>query len=134
MVYMLFSKKHQAIHDHVAKTVVVLSEKRVLKNPEFAEAGEKEQIFDGEFVYPSSLRRFAFFLIWLVPVFFVFLLVVEIAALLLIPGYTLESKRYPTGIEIATNVLGSAIFIALAVAAAKGFLPGAKRKNHLSNT
>jgi uncharacterized RDD family membrane protein YckC len=128
MVYMLFSKKHQAIHDHVAKTIVVLSETRIYKNPEFAEHGEREQNFEGDYIYPSSIRRFGFFLIWLIPVFIGYGLIIEGIALLILPGYTLETEKLPHEIEYASDIIGSIIFIALAVVAAKGYLPGAKRK------
>lgn len=128
MVYMLFSKKHQAIHDHVAKTIVILSEARINKNPEFAQSGEKEQIFEEDYVYPSPLRRFAFFLIWLIPVSIGYGIIVEVAALLMLPGYTLDTKKLPKVIDVVTNIIGLIIFFGLAILASKGSLPGAKRR------
>jgi uncharacterized RDD family membrane protein YckC len=130
MVYMLFSKKHQAIHDHVAKTLVVLSHKKIEQNPEFAIYGEKEQDFENDvtFAYPSILRRFVFFCIWIVVASIAFGILFEGAALLILPGYTLDTDKMPKQIEVAANLLYSIMFISLAVFASKGYLPGAKRK------
>ena len=130
MVYMLFSKKHQAIHDHVAKTVVVLSRKKIEQNPEFANYGETEQDFENDiaYSYPSILRRFGFFCVWIVVASIAFGVLIEVAALLLIPGYTLNTQKIPMPIELVANLLYSIIFISLAVFASKGYLPGAKRK------
>ncbi|SRR6266568_6485564 len=130
IVYMLFSKKHQAIHDHLAKTLVVLSHKKIERNPEFASYGEIEQDLENDvtYTYPSVSRRFGFFCIWAVVTLIVFGFVVEIAALLLLPGYTLNTGKLPKQIEVASNLLYSIIFIGLAVSASKGCLPGAKRK------
>jgi uncharacterized RDD family membrane protein YckC len=107
MAYMLFSKKHQAIHDHVAKTLVVLSVKKIERNPNFANYGELEQTLEGDFIYPSALKRFGFFLIWLVPVSIVFGIIIEGAALIMIPGYTSETEKLPKEIDIAANLIGS---------------------------
>ena len=130
MVYMLFSKKHQAIHDHVAKTLVVLSHKKIEQNPEFAKYGETEQEFENDitYTYPSILRRFGFFCIWIVVASIVFGVLIEGAALLMLPGYTLDTEKMPKQIEVAANLLYSIMFISLAVLASKGYLPGAKRE------
>jgi len=130
MAYMLFSKKHQAIHDHAAKTLVVLSSKKIKKYPEFAEYGETEQEFENDvtYTYPSALRRFGFYCIWILIAGIAYGLVIEGAALLLLPGYTLDTEKLPKEIELATNLLFSLMFIGLAVLASKGYLPGAKRK------
>jgi len=128
MVYMLFSKKHQAIHDHLAKTLVVLSSEKIKQNPDFSNYGEREQTFEGDYSYPSALKRFVFFFLWLIPVSIVYGFIIEGAALLLLPGYTIETEKLPNGIDTATDLIGSLIFIALAILASKGYLPGAKRK------
>lgn len=130
IVYMLFIKKHQAIHDHLAKTLVVLSPSKIARNPEFSKHGEIEQDFenDATYTYPSVGRRFGFFCLWSVFVGIVVVIIVECAALLLLPGYTFESERMPKALEIALNLLQYIIFICLAVLASKGYLPGAKRK------
>src|SRR6266581_5163697 len=130
IVYMLFSKKHQAIHDHLAKTLVVLYHKKIEQSPEFAKYGEIEQDMENDvaYTYPSVPRRFGFFCIWAVVISIVFGIVVEGAALLLLPGYTFDTEKMPKQIEIASNLLYSIIFIGLAVLASKGYLPGAKRK------
>ena len=130
IAYMLFSKKHQAIHDHFAKTLVVLSLKKIEQNPEFAQYGEIEQDLENDvaFTYPSVARRFGFFCIWVVVMSIVFGILVEGAAILLLSGYTFETEKMPKQIEVASNVLYSIIFIGLAVLASKGYLPGAKRK------
>jgi uncharacterized RDD family membrane protein YckC len=130
MVYMLFSRKHQAIHDHIAKTLVVLSRKKIELNPEFASYGEIEQNLeeDTSYNYPSALRRFYFFCIWAVVTLFLLGIVAEIAVLLLVPGYTFETEKMPKQIEVILNLFYSVIFIGLAVLASKGYLPGAKKK------
>lgn len=130
VAYMLFSKKHQAIHDYLAKTLVVLSQEKIERNPEFAQYGEIEQDLENDvtFTYPSVARRFGFFCIWVVVMIIVFGILVESAAILFLPGYTFETEKMPKQIEVASNVLFSIIFIGLAVLASKGHLPGAKRK------
>ncbi len=130
IAYMLFSKKHQAIHDHFAKTLVVLSHKKIEQNPEFAQYGEIEQDLENDvaFTYPSVARRFGFFCIWVVVMSIVFGILVEGAAILLLPGYSFETEKMPNQIEVASNVLYSIIFIGLAVLASKDISPGAKRK------
>ena len=130
IVYMLFSKKHQAIHDHLAKTLVVLSPNKIARNPGFAKHGEIEQDLENDvtYTYPSVGRRFGFFCLWSVVIGIVVVIVVEGAALLLLPGYTFETEKMPRPLEIASNLLHSIIFIGMAVLASKGLLPGAKRK------
>jgi uncharacterized RDD family membrane protein YckC len=130
IAYMLFNKKHQAIHDHVAKTVVVLSRKKIVQNPEFANYGEMEQEFENDvaYTYPSILRRFGFFCIWIVVASVAFVVLLEVAALILLPEYSLDAERMPKQIEVAANLVYSIMFISLAVLASKGYMPGAKRK------
>lgn len=127
---MLFSKKHQAIHDQVAQTLVVLSRKRIEKDPEFAQYGEREQMHedDSTFAYPSALRRFSFFCLWMIVASILYGFIAETAAQILLPGYTIESESLPKPIEIAVNAIYSILFISIAVLASKGYLPGAKRK------
>src|SRR6266545_5365440 len=97
IAYMLFSKKHQAIHDYLAKTLVVLSHKKIERSPEFAKHGEIEQDLENDvtYTYPSVPKRFGFFCIWTVVISIVFGIVVEGAALLLLPGYTFETEKMP---------------------------------------
>jgi uncharacterized RDD family membrane protein YckC len=133
MVYMLFSKKHQAIHDHLAKTLVVLSRKRIEQNPEFANYGETEQNLESEITegditydYPSAIRRFVFFCVWAVITLFALGIVAECTAL--ISGYTFETEKMPKQVEILYNLIYAVLFIWLAVIASKGQLPGARKK------
>jgi uncharacterized RDD family membrane protein YckC len=128
MVYMLFSKKHQAIHDHLAKTLVVLSDEKIKRNPSFSEYGEREQTLEGDYSYPAAHKMFVFFLLWLIPVCIIYGFIIEGAALLMLPGYTFETEKLPKEMDIAIDLVGSLIFIALAILASKGYLPGAKRK------
>lgn len=130
LVYMLFSKRHQAIHDCIANTLVVLSMKRIEQNHDFANYGEIEQNLEADisYSYPTALRRFILFIIWAVIALFILGLVAEISALLLVPGYTLETEKMPKQIEVAVNLFYSIIFVGLAVLASKGYLPGARRK------
>jgi uncharacterized RDD family membrane protein YckC len=130
MAYMLFSKKHQAIHDHLAKTLVVLSRNKIEQNPEFVNYGETENILEADvtYYYPSALRRFLIFCIWAVVASLVFGILEEIAALLFVHGYTLETKKIPKEVEVISIILYSVLFIWLADLATKGNLPGARRK------
>lgn len=130
MIYMLFSKKHQAMHDHVAKTLVVLSHDKIERKPEFAKYGEPEQNLekDSIYSYPSALRRFGFFCIWTIFLSIIFGVAIEGAALSLLPGYTLDTERLPKPIELSVDCFYSIFFIVLAMLASKGYLPGAKRK------
>jgi hypothetical protein len=131
MVYMLFSKRHQAIHDHLAKTLVVLSPKRIQQNLEFASYGETELTFEVDlvYVYPSAVRRFALFCVWVVIALFVLSILAQFAAQLLIPCYTVDTEKMPKQIEVLLDFSFPVIFIGLAVLASKGRLPGAKRKS-----
>lgn len=130
MLYMLFSKKHQAIHDHVANTVVVLSRKKIERDPDFASYGESEQDLEADtaYHYPSVIRRFSFFCLWAVAAGIFVGMAAEILALLFIPSYTMETEKLPQQIEVIINVIVCILFVALAVLAAKGCLPGARRK------
>ncbi len=130
MVFMLFSKKHQAIHDHLAKTLVVLSRKKIEQNPEFANNGETEQNFEADisYNYPSVLRRFIFFCIWAVIALIIVSIVAECSALLLVPGYTINTEKMPKHFEVAFNLIYSVLFIGFAIIASKGSLPGARKK------
>lgn len=128
VVYMLFSRRHQAIHDHLAGTLVILSRKRVKTNPDFASYGEQEQFSGSEYVYPSALRRFFVFIVWYIIASILFGILFEIFVLAVIPEYSADTESYPEAIDIASNLLISMIFIGLAILAAKGQLFGARRR------
>ncbi len=130
MVYMLFSKKHQAIHDHLARTLVVLSRRRIERNPKFENYGETEQNLEADITYnyPSGIRRFIFFCIWAVITLIALGIVAECTALILVPGYTLDTVKTPQQIEVIYNLIYAFLFIWLAVLASKGQLPGARRR------
>jgi uncharacterized RDD family membrane protein YckC len=131
MIYMLFSKKHQAIHDHFAKTLVVLSPKRVAQNPEFANLGETEQNLEADITYnyPSAFKRFILFCVWAAITLIVLGIVAESTALILVPSYTVETEKMPMQIEVIFNLIYAVLFIWLAVLASKGLLPGARKKS-----
>lgn len=128
VVYMLFSKKHQAIHDHFAKTLVLISQRELERNPRIAKYGVYEQALDHNYSYPTAIRRFVFFIVWYVFAMIALGIVFEFGAMLTIQGYLLESDN-PT--ELLDNIIGTVsaiVFITLAVIASKGYLPGARRK------
>ena len=127
VIYMLFSQRHQAIHDHFAGTIVIMSRKRIQAKPDFASQGEREQYSDSEYKYPSAIRRFVFFLLWFILTSFVVGIIFEIGSITLIPNYTLETESYPESIEIAMNVVGAILFFLLAFLGSKGFLFGARK-------
>lgn len=134
LIYMLFSGKHQAIHDHLAKTIVLLSSKKIERNPEFASNGVSEQILEVDYVYPSPLRRFGIFVLWYIIVSIIFGILIEGTALLALPGYTIDTEKLPKHIDIAVNFISAIIFILMAILASKGYLPGAKRKKREIDT
>ena len=130
LVYMLFGEKYQAIHDHLAKTVVVLSKRKLETSPQFAQYGEMEQVFEDAFTYPSPLKRFGVFLLWYLLVIFVVGIPIELAATRTIPRYSVTG-RLPEPLQIMHDTFFSVVFFSLAVLAAKGRLPGAKRKKKI---
>lgn len=133
MMYMLFSKKHQAIHDHLAGTIVLISQNRIEKNPEFANQGEPEQVKQEDYIYPSPLRRFGVFIIWYIIASICFGMAIEAIALLTIPEYTIETESLPEQFDIVINIINSVLFFSSALLASKGYLPLAKRKKKLSD-
>jgi uncharacterized RDD family membrane protein YckC len=126
MIYMVFSKNHKAIHDYLAGTIVILSPRRLAKDPSFADNGETEQTEDARFVYPSALRRFAFFLIWYFGSLFGATFV-EFILLSIVVG-TDRAEQLFKAIERGERLFWSIMLIVFASLAAKGRLPGAKRK------
>ncbi len=96
--------------------------------PEFAEHGESEQILEEEYTYPTPIRRFGLFILWYVVVSIVFGILIEAVALLTVPEYSIDTDKLPESIDTASGFVLSILFFVLAVLAAKGYLPGAKRK------
>jgi uncharacterized RDD family membrane protein YckC len=130
LVYMLFSKKHQAIHDHLAKTVVLISQKKLEKNPEMAKYGETEQTLIADYSYPSAIRRFILFIVWYIVSVVAIGIFFEVGAILIFPDYTIESEKLPEFYENILSIVFAVVFITLAFFASKGFLPGARRKKN----
>lgn len=128
LVYMLFSRKHQAIHDHLTNTVVLISQKKLEKNPQLFKHGEMEQTFNHDYAYPSAIRRFILFIVWYFLACIVLGIVVEVAAVAIIPRYTIDDGKLPEVVDNILSILLAIVFIALAVVASKGCLPGARRK------
>jgi uncharacterized RDD family membrane protein YckC len=134
VVYMLFSKKHQAIHDHFANTLVLISQRKLDKNPSIEKYGEYEQTLDHNYFYPSAIRRFIFFIVWYVFAIILLAIVLEVGAILTIPGYSLESDELPELFDNIISIIFAIIFITLAVFASKGYLPGARRKKNINGS
>lgn len=133
LIYMLFSNKRQAVHDYVAKTIVVLSKRKQAAHPEFAEEQEEEAQIERQYKYPSGIRRFVFFVIWYVVAFLVIGVLLDILfsffiLIDLIPYEDLESDVFSVIIVIFFWALEIFLFFAIAYWAAKGYLPGAMRK------
>lgn len=129
MFYLVFSKKQKALHDYLAGTLVILSPERLAKNPSLAGNGELESEEDEKFTYPSALRRFVFFVIWYIVSLFgmFFLLFFFLSAFM-------GNERADQLVEAnskSTEIFGVLLLIAMAALAAKGRLPGAKRKKKL---
>ena len=133
LIYMLFSSERQAIHDFAAKTIVVLSKRKQEAHYEVVEEQEEEARIEKQYEYPSGFRRFVFFIIW-----YVIALVVMggISIFLLnlgiiigqIPPEEIENSNYAAVIGIIFSIIDIILFFAIAYWAAKGYLPGAKRK------
>lgn len=130
LIYMLFSRKHQAIHDLIFGTIVLISPKKLEKNPELAKHGELEQIFSRDYIYPSAIRRFLIFILWYILTAIIIAIATEAIAIIGIQEYTIDSSKLPAFIEIALDIILAGVFITLAVLASKGYLPGARRKKH----
>ncbi|MCP3940319.1 MAG: RDD family protein [Desulfobacteraceae bacterium] len=128
LIYMLFSRKHQAIHDHFANTVVLLSRKKIEKNPSFANHGAIEQTYESEYKYPSPLRKFCVFIVWYLLSCILIDVLIETSAILLLPDYSIKTEKLPEGVELIRDFLLSITFITFAIWAAKGRLFGARRK------
>jgi len=129
MIYMFFTKKHQAIHDHLAHTLVILSPYRLAKNPSFAEKGITEQELEKGFVYPSVLRRFVFFVIWW---FISFIVLNSVAEELL--SLSMEKERAHQildSIDPLVTFFALILLLTVGFLAAKGLLPGARRRSQL---
>ncbi len=129
VLYILFSKKHKAIHDYLAHTVVILSPSRLANNPLFAESGITEQEQEKDFLYPSALRRFVFFVIWWLVASIVLDKIVN-GLLSLVVGTDRAAQLIKSGDPFMTFILLILMFVAASLSA-KGLLPGARR---LSNT
>lgn len=127
LFYILFSKKYQAIHDHLADTIVVLSKRRLESSPQFARYGAVEQVSEERFTYPSPIKRFVFFLVWYVSVGSVFELLIQ-----RVTPSSLTADPFAGRLSqpfwIIHDLLFSLLFFGVALFAAKGYLPGAKRK------
>lgn len=128
LMFMLFTQKHQAIHDRAVGTIVLLSEKKIQKDANFARFGEPENTLDDKFTYPSSMRRFAIFLFWFIIFYFVTGVAVQVLLLLLLPGYTLDTGKLPKYVEVILTVVYAVGMVLLAVLASRGHLRGAKRR------
>ncbi len=127
MVLMLFTRRHQAIHDHVAKTLVILSPSRILKDPSFALTGEHERQQDPDFTYPSVLRRFVFFIIWSFVAEIMLGLLLWGAITLISPRSLSDDGDLPKSVERALKYVDVIVLICTASLAAKGYLPGARK-------
>lgn len=125
--YMLFSKNQQAIHDHLAKTIVLLSKKKLENNPELANS-HSESTLDFSYLQSSPLKRFVIFILWYIFCAIILGIAIEVIALFVIPGYTIETEKMPEYMEITAQLIFAILFFLLALAAAQGYLPGARRK------
>ncbi|TAL24623.1 MAG: RDD family protein [Nitrospirae bacterium] len=127
MIYMFFSKRHQAIHDHLAKTLVILSPERIEKDPSFAERGVQEQELESDFIYPTILRRFLIFIVWYIIAEIALLAILYGLIFLISPESMTDDGDLPKSINRAITFVDIILLIIVASLAAKGFLPGAKK-------
>jgi hypothetical protein len=87
-----------------------------------------EQVIEEEgFVYPSAVRRFIVFIGWLFSICIPFFIFIDVVTEHFFPGYT-SGQRLPEPIEFLEDLVFAITFISLALAGARGLLPGAKRQ------
>lgn len=77
LLFILFTKKHQALHDYLVNSIVIFKQHDNF-DPRI---GLKERVSTEEegYVYPSKLRRFIVILIYNVPLFFLYGLVLSVS-------------------------------------------------------
>ncbi|WP_136799629.1 RDD family protein [Desulfosediminicola ganghwensis] len=127
LIFMLFSKKHQAIHDHIANTLVILSRKKIVRDPDFAAVGVYEQD-DCKHIYPSAMRRFFVFIFWYALVLIIASSLINIATIVLVSNNMLAKEQYVIIYEIITRIIFFTIFLVTAILASKSSLYGARKK------
>ncbi|HUK55827.1 MAG TPA: RDD family protein [Nitrospiria bacterium] len=130
LVYMYFSHRHQAIHDHLAGTVVVFTDALAQYRATSGSLELPEREEDVQFIYPSIFRRFMVFLGWYVVAFALFIIVLSLTLLIFDPAcLRVHSKgdALCAAIGIAGEFLLLILFLQIAYMGAKGRLPGAKR-------
>lgn len=132
LIYMLFSNERQAIHDYAAKTIVVLSKRKQEAHYEIEEEQKEETKIRKQYVYPSGIRRFVFFVIWYIAsLLFMIVLFSMLSSFFIIIGIIpneIESSPLLGIISIFFWFIDVVLFFAIAYWAAKGYLPGAQRK------
>lgn len=137
LFYMLFSSNRQGIHDYCAKTIVVLSKRKLIKHPEVAKEQIEETQFDQQYKYPSAVRRFVFFVIWYIIASFsasiilgiLYSIIIAIGTIIgLFPDEIPENNLLFGILVMIIWITEIFLFAAIAYWAAKGYLPGAIRK------
>ena len=137
LVYMLFSSNRQGIHDYSAKTIVVISKRKLIKHPEVAIEQKEEGQIEKQYKYPSAIRRFAFFVIWYIIAFFsasiilgiLYSIIIAIGTIVGLTSYEESENNLLFGIFIIIIwIIELFLFAAVAYWASKGYLPGAMRK------
>ena len=127
MIYMFFSKRHQAIHDHLAKTLVILSPERIAKCPSFADKGVQEQEPKRDFIYPTKLRRFLMFIVWYGVAEVALIALFYGLVFLISPDSLTADGALPKSVDRFITFVDIFLLIYLASLAAKGYLPGARK-------
>ena len=124
LIFVMTSKRHQAIHDMAARSLVIL------KDPAAVGAGEslaERRVEEAGFIYPSKVRRIVFIVLYCFAVLTIF---IEARILILPDECVMHGRCSPNEKQLAslTHIV-LWFFIALSIVAGwKGRLWGARRK------
>lgn len=133
MIYMLFSRRQQAIHDHLAGTVVVFTHAIARHRSTSTLPEQPMEQEDPQFLYPSGVRRFVVFLVWvgvaLVPINYLGDWIIgSIEPACLEDHIPSEASTVCEAILVPMSLVFVWFLVQLAYWGATGRLPGAKRK------
>ena len=127
LAWMFFTRRHQAIHDRVVRTIVILSPQRIAQKPSFAAEGVRELEQETSCRYPSVLRRFIFFLIWDCAAAILLSFLIFGVTYLVSPDSISEDWDVPKSVERIELYLDGILLLVFASLGAKGLLPGARK-------
>ena len=126
-IYILFSDKKKAIHDNIANTIVILNPDLNKKDANLVDGNETSEYDTINYIYPSGLRRFIFFLIWYIFSLFIFGLILNLILALFFHLDFADENNLPKPLKLVYTILSISVLIFTLSLALKGLLPGARR-------